>query len=94
LNAGIIIDVEASPLNKAAEVNATRTMVSRVEEKFDTKPARLVGDTNYGSAAMLGWLVEEKQIAPHVPVFDKSERDDGIFGRSSFTFDAANKRQD
>jgi len=41
---------------------------------------------------MLGWLVEEKQIAPHVPVFDKSERDDGTFGRSSFSFDSENNR--
>lgn len=92
LKAGIIVDVEASPVNKTAEANATRTMLNRVEEKFDIKPERLVGDTNYGSADMLGWLVEEKQIAPHVPVLDRSERDDGTFGRSSFSFDAENDR--
>lgn len=34
--------------------------------------------------AMLGWMVDEKQIEPHVPVFDKSERDDGTFSRSDF----------
>ena len=90
LQAGIIVDVEASAVNKTAEVNATRAMMERVEDKFDLKPERLVGDTNYGSAAMLGWLVDEKQIAPHVPVLDKSERNDGTFGRSSFTFDAEN----
>lgn len=84
LKAGIIVDVEASAVNKAAEVNATRTMMERVEDKFDLKPDRLVGDTNYGSAAMLGWLVDEKQIAPHVPVFDKSERHDGTLSRSDF----------
>ncbi len=28
---------------------------------------------------MLGWLVEEKGIAPHIPVFDKSARRDGTF---------------
>jgi len=33
---------------------------------------------------MLGWLVDEKQIAPHVPVHDKSERDDGTLSRSDF----------
>lgn len=33
---------------------------------------------------MLGWLVDEKQIEPHAPVFDKSERDDGTFSRSDF----------
>jgi transposase len=90
LDAGIIVDVEASSVNKTAEVNATKTMIDRVEERFDMKPARLVGDTNYGSAAMLGWLVDEKQIAPHVPVWDKSERNDGSFGRSDFTFDEEN----
>jgi hypothetical protein len=31
---------------------------------------------------MLNWLVEEKGIAPHIPVFDKSKRDDGTFSRS------------
>lgn len=92
LKDGIIVDVEASTVNKTAEVNATRTMLNRVEEKFGIKPERLVGDTNYGSAAMLGWLVEEKQIAPHIPVWDKTERDDGTFGRSSFSFDAQNNR--
>jgi hypothetical protein len=25
-----------------------------------------------GAAPMLNWLVEEKGIAPHIPVFDKS----------------------
>jgi transposase len=94
LKAGIIVDVEASAVNKAAEVNATRTMIDRVEERFDLKPNRLVGDTNYGSAAMVGWLVEEKQIEPHVPVPDKSERDDGTFSRSDFQWDeAANEYQ-
>ena len=92
LDVGIILDVEASSVNKAAEAEATRTMIDRVEEKFDLKPERLVGDTNYGSAAMLGWLVDEKDIEPHVPVFDKSERTDGTFGRSDFTFDAENNR--
>ena len=37
---------------------------------------------------MLGWLVEDKHIAPHIPVWDKAERDDGTFGRSAFIFDA------
>ena len=41
-------------MNKSAEVDATRTMIDRVEKTFDLLPERLVGDTNYGSAAMLG----------------------------------------
>jgi hypothetical protein len=35
---------------------------------------------------MLNWLVE-KGIAPHIPVFDKSKRDDGTFSRSDFRYD-------
>jgi hypothetical protein len=64
--------------------------MDRVEERFDLKPNRLVGDTAYGSAALLGWMVNDKQIEPHVPVLDKSERTNGSFGRSAFTFDAEN----
>ena len=33
---------------------------------------------------MLNWLVEERQIAPHIPVIDKSQREDGTFSRSDF----------
>jgi hypothetical protein len=33
---------------------------------------------------MLNWLLEEKGIAPHTPVFDKSKRDHGTFSRSDF----------
>ena len=38
-------------------------------------------------ARNLSWLVEEKGIEPHIPVFDKSARRDGTFERSAFTFD-------
>lgn len=33
-------------------------------------------------------MVDEKKIEPHVPVWDKGERDDGTFSRSDFVFDA------
>lgn len=92
LKAGLIVDVEASAVNKMAEIEATKIMIDRVEEKFAIKPRRLVGDTNYGVAAMLGWLVDEKGIVPHVPVWDKSEHHDGTFSRSDFLFDAENNR--
>ena len=62
-------------------------MIERVEDQFEIKPVRLVGDTNYGSASMLGWLVDEKQIEPHVPVLDRSEREDGTLSRSDFVWD-------
>jgi len=87
LDAGIIVDVEATAVNKTAEVEATRAMIERVEAKLDLKPTRFVADTNYGSAAMLGWLVEEKKIEPHVPVWDKSRRADGTFEASDFIWD-------
>src|SRR5205814_3627488 len=61
--------------------------IERTEERFGLKPERLVGDTAYGAAPMLNWLVEEKGIAPHIPVFDKSKRDDGTFSRSDFRYD-------
>ncbi|WP_045227342.1 IS1182 family transposase [Methyloterricola oryzae] len=87
LEHGIIVDVEASAVSKTAEVKATKTMVDRVEEAFGVKPERLVGDTNYGSAEMLAWLVDEKQIAPHVPVCDKTERKDGSLSSKDFEWD-------
>ena len=92
MKAGIIVDVEATPAWRTAEVNSTRTMIERVEQRFDLKPERLIGDMAYGAAPMLGWLVEEKQIAPHIPVWDRSEPKDGTFGRSDFTFDTENNR--
>ena len=63
-------------------------MVERVEQRFDLKPKHLIGDTAYGTASMLGWMVEDKQIEPHVPVWDKSERTDGTLSRSDFTWHA------
>lgn len=88
LQVGIIVDVEASAVSRAAEVSATRSMLERVERTLGVKPARLVGDTGYGSAAMLGWLVEDKHIVPHIPVWDKTQRSDGCFSRSDFHWQA------
>src|SRR6476660_6490417 len=84
---GIIMDVEASRAIRQAEVGAAKTMIDRTEERFGLKPERLAADTAYGSAPMLNWLVEEKGIAPHIPVIDKSKREDGTFSRSDFRYD-------
>ncbi len=84
--AGIIVDVEATRAHRTDEVASTKTMLERVEERFDLKPKRLAADTAYGSAALLGWLVEEKEILPHIPVWDKSEGKPELFGRSEFTW--------
>ena len=84
LQSGIIVDVEASTVNKSAEVEATKMMIDRVEGQFAIQPDRLVADTAYGAAAMLHWLVDEKAIEPHIPVWEKSERSDGTLSRSDF----------
>lgn len=70
------------------EVDSTKTMINRVETLYGIKPHRLLGDTAYGVAPFLGWLVDEKQIEPHVPVWDKSDGKEGLFGRSDFTWKA------
>jgi Dienelactone hydrolase family len=49
----------------------------------------LIGDTAYGSAEMLNWLVHDRGIEPHIPVFDKSQRTDGTFSRDDFSYDHA-----
>ena len=69
------------------KINATKTMIERVEERFDLKPKRLIGDTAYGTAEILGWMVDEKQIEPHVPVWDKTQRDDETLSSSDFQWD-------
>lgn len=86
VRSGVIVDVEASRAVRQAEVGAARTMLERTEERFGLKPQRLVADSAYGSASMLNWLVEEKQIAPHIPVLDRSKREDGTFSREDFRY--------
>jgi len=85
----IIVDVEATTAIRQAEVLAAKCMIERAMDRFDLYPARLVGDSAYGSAEMLGWLVYEHGIEPHVTVFDKSARRDGTFSREDFTYDVA-----
>jgi len=89
LKTAIIVDVEATRASRRAEVGAAKTMLDRTEARFGLRPQRLSGDSAYGSAEILAWMVEEKGIAPHVPVWDKSERTDGSFSRADFVFNAA-----
>jgi transposase len=84
---GIIVDVEATTAIRQAEVLAAKRMIERSIDRFDLYPARLLGDSAYGSAEMLGWLVYKNGIEPHVTVFDKSTRQDGTFSRDDFTYD-------
>ena len=62
-------------------------MIERVESNHGIRPERLMGDTAYGSAENLAYLVEQKDIEPHVPVFDKTERKDGTFSSCDFDWD-------
>src|ERR1700747_2922282 len=87
VKSGIIMDVEASRAIRQAEVGAAKIMIERTEQRFDIKPKRLAADTAYVSGATLNWLVKDKNIAPHIPAIDKSNREDGSFSREHFTFD-------
>ena len=51
-----------------------------------------MGDSAYGSAEMLGWLVYDHGIEPRVTVFDKSSRKDGTFSRADFAYDQGARR--
>ena len=84
--AGIIVDAEGTRANRIAEIAITETMIERVKDRFDLQPRRLAGDTVYGAVRLLKWLVD-RQITPHIPVWDKSARSDGTFSRADFVFD-------
>ncbi len=83
---GIIIDAEGTRANRSEEIASSQTMLDRVGRRFGLRPRRLAGDTAYGAAKLLKWLVD-REIAPHVPVWDKSARSDGTFSRADFVFD-------
>jgi hypothetical protein len=68
------VDVEATTAIRQAEVTAAKRMIERTMDRFDLYPARLAGDSAYGSAEMLRWLV-------------KSARRDGTFSREDFAYD-------
>jgi transposase len=82
----VIVDVEATPARTYDEVVATKTMIMRTEQRFGVKPARLVADTAYGTGKFLGWLTDVG-IVPHIPVWEKADRDDGTLSRRDFDFD-------
>jgi transposase len=87
VRAGVIVDVEATSAHRTKEVNATRTMIDRVENRFSIKPTRLIGDMAYGAADLLAWMVNDKAIEPHVPVWDKTQRTDDTLSSSDFLWD-------
>ena len=82
----IIVDVEATLARTYDEVAATKTMIERTERRLALKPARLAADTAYGTGKFLGWLAGTG-ITPHIPVWDRGNREDGTFSRADFMFD-------
>ena len=44
-------------------------------------------DTAYGTGKLLAWLLG-KGIAPHIPVWERYQRTDGMFPRTDFAYDA------
>jgi transposase len=82
----IIVDVEPTPARTFDEVRSTVTMLERTKARLGIRPKRLAADTAYGTGKFLGWLVDQ-EIEPHIPVWDKGNRDDGTLSRSDFVFD-------
>ena len=70
----VIVDVEATPARTYDEVAATQKMIDRTDAHFGLKPKRLAADTAYGTGKFLGWLVKEKRIIPHIPVWEPHAR--------------------
>jgi hypothetical protein len=62
-------------------------MIERTRQHFGLIPKRLSADTAYGIGRFLA-VVTGAGIISHIPVWDKSERDDGTFSRSEFEFDS------
>jgi IS5 family transposase len=84
INHSIILDVEASPSTHKLEVATSRTMIDRVESLHGISPRRLIGDTSYGAMENLHYLVSEKGIEPHIPVWDKTQLEGDMYSISDF----------
>jgi hypothetical protein len=78
---GVIVDVAATPTRISMEVDVVETMLDRVEARFDLKPERITADVAYGTGGLLGAIVA-RNIAPHIPVWDKGKRDNGTLSRA------------
>jgi transposase len=83
---GIIVDAEGTRANRREETAITETMIARVAERHDLSPKRLAADTAYGTGRLLKWLTD-RNIASHIPVWDKSRQTNGRFTRDDFSYD-------
>ncbi len=63
----VIVDVEATPARTYDGVAATKTMITRTEERLGLKPDRLAADTAYGTGKFLGWLMRVSAVALRLP---------------------------
>ena len=84
---GVIVDAEGTRANRIEEIAVAQTMLARTADSFGLKPQWLAGDSVYGAGRMLKWLTD-REIEPHVPVWDRSARSNGLFCRDDFRFDA------
>ena len=73
---------------RQAEVTAAKTMIDRT-----ARAASTCGPSGWPPTPAMarprcwpGWS-HERGIEPHIPVFDKSEREDGTFSRDDFAYD-------
>jgi transposase len=73
--------------HRTEETEATKVMIERVAERHEITPQRLIGDTAYGTGPMLEWMVQDKGIEPHVPVWEKTARNDGTLSVTDFGWD-------
>ena len=89
IETSVIVDVEATQAYRKSEVDAAKAMIDRTEERFGLKPERLLGDGAYGSAELLGWMVDDKKIAPHVTLLETPGRPTKSFTQKEFTYDKA-----
>ena len=83
---GIIVDAEGTRANRSVETAITETMIARVARRHALSPMRLAGDTAYGTGRLLRWLTD-RDIAPHIAVWDKSRQTNGRFTRDDFSYD-------
>jgi hypothetical protein len=83
---GIIVDAEATRANRSDEIAVTEAMIARVARCHDLSPKRLAVDTAYGTGRLLRWLTD-RDITPHIPVWDKSRQTNGRFTRDDFSYD-------
>ena len=82
------MDVEATPAYRSQEVESTKTMIDRVERALISSLSA-GGRHRLRHGEMLSWMVKEKTIEPHVPVWDKTQRKDETFSSSDFQWDEA-----